>query len=148
MKIGNAGRRGLVVLAAIAALGLAPMDAAFAQAAAVRHKAVFQVSDGDPQKWNLALNNAKNVQDDLGSSAVDLEIVVYGPGIGMLKLESPVATRVAEAMKSGVAVVACENTMKGQKLTRADMLPDIAYVKAGVVELMTKQREGYAYIRP
>jgi uncharacterized protein len=148
MTFGNAWRRALVVLAAIGMTGLALADTAFAQAVATRQKAVFQVSDADPQKWNLALNNAKNVQDDLGAGAVDLEIVVYGPGIGMLKLESPVATRVAEAMKSGVAVVACENTMKGQKLTRADMLPDLTYVKAGVVELMTRQREGYAYIRP
>jgi len=148
MRVGNAWRRMLVVLAAIGALGLTLADAALAQTAATRQKAVFQVSDADPQKWNLALNNAKNVQDELGAGAVDLEIVVYGPGIGMLKLESPVATRIAEAMKGGVVVVACENTMKGQKLTRADMLPDIAYVKAGVVELMTRQREGYAYIRP
>ncbi len=38
--------------------------------------------------------------------------------------------------------------MKGQKVTRDDMLPGIGYVAAGVVELMQRQREGYAYIRP
>jgi intracellular sulfur oxidation DsrE/DsrF family protein len=112
------------------------------------HKAVFQVSDNDPAKWNLALNNVRNVQDDLGAEATELEIVVYGPGIGMLKSDSPVAARVAQALQAGVKVVACENTMKAQKLTYADMLPSIGYVMAGVVELMKKQREGYAYIRP
>ena len=112
-------------------------------------KAVFQVSDNDPQKWNLALNNARNVQDDYGGpEAVDLEIVVYGPGIGMLKAGSPVAERVADAVKSGVKVVACENTMKAQKLVYADMLPSVGFVPAGVVELMKKQQQGYAYIRP
>jgi intracellular sulfur oxidation DsrE/DsrF family protein len=29
-----------------------------------------------------------------------------------------------------------------------DMLPNIGYVSAGVVELMKKQKQGYAYIRP
>ena len=119
-----------------------------AQTATGLQKAVFQVSDADPQKWNLTLNNVKNVQEDLGRQAVELEIVAYGPGIGMLKLDSPVAMRVADALGSGVRIVACENTMKGQKLGRADMLPNIGYVPAGVVELMTKQRDGYAYIRP
>ena len=38
--------------------------------------------------------------------------------------------------------------MTGQKLTKADMLNGIGYVRAGVVELMQKQKEGYAYIRP
>lgn len=112
------------------------------------HKAVFQVSDNDPGKWNLALNNVRNVQDDLGAEATELEIVVYGPGIAMLKADSPVAARVAAALRAGVKVVACENTMKNQKLVYADMLPAIGYVQAGVTELMKKQREGWAYIRP
>ncbi|TCV82974.1 hypothetical protein EDC63_1177 [Sulfurirhabdus autotrophica] len=110
-------------------------------------KVVFQVSEADPKNWNLALNNAKNVRQELGAKA-ELEIVVYGPGISMLKIDSPVASRIDEALASGVKVVACENTMKGQKLTKDDMLPTIGYVPAGVVELMKKQREGYAYIRP
>lgn len=119
-----------------------------ADPAASRQKVVFQVSDADPGKWNLALNNAKNVQQDLGAGNVDVEIVAYGPGIGMIKLESPVGNRIREAMTSGVKVVACENTMTNMKLTKSDMLPSLGYVPAGVVELMKRQREGYAYIRP
>ncbi|MBX3637070.1 MAG: DsrE family protein [Rubrivivax sp.] len=112
------------------------------------HKVVFQVSDADPAKWNLALNNARNVWADLGRDNVAIEVVAYGPGIGMLKLDSPVATRVAEAMAAGMSVVACGNTMKNQKLAREDMLPNIGYVEAGVVQLMKRQREGFAYVRP
>jgi intracellular sulfur oxidation DsrE/DsrF family protein len=113
-----------------------------------RHKIVIQVSDNDPAKWNLALNNAKNLQDDVGAANVDIEIVAYGPGIGMLKLESPTGSRVADAIKANVKVLACENTMRGQKLTRDDMLPALSYVPAGVTEIMTKQSEGWAYLRP
>ncbi|MEO7335488.1 MAG: DsrE family protein [Caldimonas sp.] len=113
-----------------------------------KNKIVFQVSDADPAKWGLTLNNVRNVQTELPEDDVDIEVVVYGPGITMLKGGSPMAPRVAEALKSGVKVVACENTMKTQKLVYADMLPDIGYVPAGVVELMRKQQQGYAYIRP
>ena len=113
-----------------------------------RHKIVIQVSDNDPAKWNLALNNAKNLQDDVGAANVDIEIVAYGPGIGMLKLESPSGARIADAMKANVTVLACENTMRGQKLTKDDMLPAISYVPAGVTEIMKKQGEGWAYLRP
>jgi len=38
--------------------------------------------------------------------------------------------------------------MRNQKLGVPDMLPNIGYVSAGVVELMKKQQQGYAYIRP
>ncbi len=113
-----------------------------------RNKLVFQVSDNDPGKWGLALNNAGNVQAEIGPDDVDMEIVVYGPGISMLKAGSPVAQRITAALQAGVKVVACENTMKAQHLTRADMLSNIGYVPAGVVELMQEQQQGYAYIRP
>jgi intracellular sulfur oxidation DsrE/DsrF family protein len=139
-------RRAFVTLATIATLALGAVPAAQAQNAP--HKVIFQVSDGDPQKWNLTLNNAKNVQDNLGVDKVDLEIVAYGPGIGMLKMESPVANRISAAVKAGVKIVACEVTMKAQNLSRADMLSEIGYVPGGVVELMTRQEQGWSYIRP
>lgn len=122
--------------------------AAFAQTPAAPGRVVFQVSDGDAGKWNLALNNARNVQQELGAEKVQIKIVAYGPGIGMLKDDATTATRVAEAVKAGVQVVACENSMKAQKFTRADMNPAIGYVPAGVVEIMKRQSEGWAYIRP
>jgi intracellular sulfur oxidation DsrE/DsrF family protein len=114
----------------------------------IKEKVVFQVSDADPKKWNLALNNIKNVQNDLGKNKVDIELVVYGPGIGMLKAESTAGNRVNDAVAAGVDVVACENTMRAQKLAKDDMLKSVGYVKAGVIELIEKQRQGYAYVRP
>ena len=113
-----------------------------------RQRVVFQVSDADPGKWNLALNNARNVQQDVGAGNVDIEIVAYGPGIGMLKKGSAVSQRIDEATLSGMKVVACENTMHAQKLTKANMLGDIGYVPAGVVEIMKRQQQGWSYVRP
>lgn len=113
-----------------------------------QHRVVFQVSDNNPKKWNLALNNANNVQHALGKKNVAIEIVAYGPGIHMLTFNSIVANRLAKAKEDGIKVVACENTMHNLKLTRADMLPTIGYVPAGVLELMKRQQEGWSYIRP
>ena len=134
----------------LATLCLAVATAATAQAlqVSVRPKVVLQMSEADPAKWNLALNNAKNIQTDLGAANVDVELVAYGPGIGMLKADSIVGSRVDEAMAAGVRVVACENTMRNQKLTPADMLNRISYVPSGVVVIMQRQQQGWAYIRP
>ena len=141
--------------ACVFAAGLALGGAAVAQtpataavAATAGTKVVIQVSDSDPAKWSLALNNAHNVQADLGAANVAIEIVAYGPGIGMLKMDSSVAGRIDQATSEGVKVVACENTMRNAKLTKADMLNSIGYVPAGVVELVQKQQQGWAYIRP
>lgn len=144
-------RRKLVLIAGGGIAALMLCSAVRAQTGgtpAHRNKLIIQVSDSDPAKWSLALNNARNVQLELGEDDVDMEIVVYGPGLPMLKAGSPMAQRVSAALKTGVKVVACENTMRAQHLVYADMLPDIGYVPAGVVELMQKQQQGYAYIRP
>lgn len=140
-------RDALVVMAAVFFFaGVVPN--APAQPAAQRNRILIQVSDADQGKWNLALNNARNIQTDLGAANVEIEIVAYGPGIGMLKLDSPVANRVDEASAAGVKILACENTMKGQKLAHADMLASVGYVNAGVVEIMQRQQQGWAYLRP
>ncbi len=136
----------LLTLGLTAALLGGPLVAGAAQAA--DHKVVFQVSDNDPGKWNLTLNNAFNVQKVLGKGDTDIEIVVYGPGINMLKMDSTVGNRIDQAEKAGIKVVACENTMHAQKLTKEDMLPEIGYVPGGVVEIMKLEGEGWAYIRP
>lgn len=134
---------GILAISASLSTGAAAQTSAAPQA-----KVVFQVSDADAGKWNLALNNAKNVQQKYGASKVQIEIVAYGPGISMLKDDSTASNRVAEAVQSGIEIVACENTMKAQKLTKADMNKSVGYVSAGVVELMKRQSEGWAYIRP
>jgi intracellular sulfur oxidation DsrE/DsrF family protein len=129
-------------------LPFASLNPAIAGETAAKEKLVIQVSDGDAGKWNLALNNAKNVLNAYGADKVDVEIVTYGPGIGMLKMDSVIANRIDESKKSGVSIVACQNTMKNMKLTNDDMLPNTSYVPSGVVEIMKKQKEGYAYLRP
>jgi uncharacterized protein len=111
-------------------------------------KLVIQVSDAEPAKWNLALNNARNVQEELGAKNVEIEIVAYGPGLGMLKKDAVTSGRLDEATLAGIKVVACENTMRNQKLTRADIHPAASYASSGVVQLMTRQSQGWSYIRP
>ena len=132
-------------------LGLGAAAPALAQQKkrpAAKQRVVFQVSDNDPAKWGLALNNAKNVQDELGKDNVQIEIIAYGPGLEMLKSESKVSDRLAGALDDNVGLIACENTMTNTKVTKDDMYSGIAYVKAGVTHIMKRQREGWAYIRP
>ena len=116
-------------------------------AAAVKNRALFQVTDNDPARWNMILNNMTNLRDGVGNEGVEIELVAYGPGINMLKADSPVKARIADALKNGAIVNGCQNSMSSAKLTPADMVPDITYVPAGVVEVMRKQQQGWAYIR-
>lgn len=140
-------KRSLFIAGGAALLAAVLPVATRAQAQAARNRALFQVTDNDPARWNLILNNMINLKEAVGGEGVEIELVAYGPGIGMLKAESPVKHRIADALKSGVHVNACQNSMTNAKLTPADMAPDIGYVPSGVVEVMKKQQQGWAYIR-
>lgn len=119
-----------------------------AMAAMDKPGVVIQVSDSDPKTWNQALNVIKNVQQEYGAENVNVELVVFGMGSGMLKFDSPIANRIDETLASGAAVSMCQNTMKGQKMTAADMHPKIGYVKAGVIEIIEKNKQGWSVVRP
>ena len=137
----------LTAVFALALIALTPL-VVHAQQKGEHYKVVLQVSDNDPAKWNLALNNARNIQHDLGKGNVDIEIVAYGPGLAMLKADSKVSDRLAQALDSSIGLLACENTMRNTKTAKSDMYSGISYVDAGVVHIMKRQREGWAYIRP
>ena len=127
-------------------LGVALAGPALAQEKPQR--LLIQVSDYDPRVWGLALANARNVRHDLGPDKVEIEIVVYGPAIRMLEMDSDWRDRVTQVIDEGIRVVACENTMKSMKLTRNDMLGGVEFVKTGLAHIMKRELEGWAYARP
>jgi hypothetical protein len=135
-----------VFLGAAVMLGTLSLPAS--SLAADKSRMVIQVSDNNAATWNLALNNVKNIQKDVGKDSVELEIVAFGPGINMLKADSEVANRIDEAIEAGVQVLACQNTMRNQKLSKEDMNDKVNYVPSGVVEILRRQEQGYAYLRP
>jgi intracellular sulfur oxidation DsrE/DsrF family protein len=115
--------------------------------AAKKHGVVFHVTDSDPGKWNQALNNAANLQKAIGKENMDIEIVVNGKGLDMMKFESVVGSRMNEASKNGVKLLACGTTMKAAKVTEKDLHQGVKVVPAGIVEIMQKQEAGWSYIK-
>jgi uncharacterized protein len=135
----------LILIGVLAVMGIAQTTSA---ADKVKEKVVLQVSDDSPKTWNQVLNVIENLQQAYGKDNVDIKLVAFGFGIAILKLESVAGSRVQDAVQNGAQIVACEVTMRRQKLTKADMLPNIGYVPAGVVEIIKLQKQGWTAIRP
>ena len=143
-------RRSLLGTAALVPLAVGP-TATLAQSAPASHvpRLLIHVSENEPARWNMALGNARNAQDEVGGPGkIEIEIVSNGPSVLMLKSNSAIAERIQDATRSGVKIVACENSMKGLKLAKSEMHPGVGYVPAGIIELTKKQHEGWAYVRP
>lgn len=140
----------LLLLVALFASGIAPNTLADqgATKGKGKYQIVFHISENSPQQWQIALNNAMSFQRNLGKDNTEVEIVANGPGLNMLKLESPVAARVTQALDLSIDVVACGETMKNTKVTGAELIGGVRVVPGGIIEIADRQRAGWTYIRP
>lgn len=112
-----------------------------------KHHVLFALTSGDQADWVLTLGNIRNLIADLKPDTVELELVAYGPGVAMVRRESPVAGGIAALQSPGVRFVACENSMRVQHLTKADLAPEIGIVPAGIGEVVRREESGWSYIK-
>ena len=116
-----------------------------------KHRVVIQVSDDDPRTHRIAMNNAVNLQKLYGIDNVEIEIVAYGPGLGMLTSKNEYATRIKSLITQDITFSACGNTMNAVK-KRTGKLPELSEgvgkVTAGVARIIELQEQGFSYIRP
>lgn len=119
------------------------------------HKVAIQVNQNEKGVMDLALNNARNIDEYYKSKneQVEIEIVTYGPGLHMLRSESPVKERVASMSLENPKLTfsACGNTQTNMEKAEGKpvtLLSEAKITPSGVVRLMELQGKGYAYIRP
>ncbi|MGA7808453.1 hypothetical protein [Bradyrhizobium sp.] len=144
-------------LATAALLAIALVSSALAADAKTHHVAI-QVDQNDPQVMNLALSNATNVIEYYRgkNEDVDIDIVAYGPGLHMLRVDtSPVKDRLKRLkdmiFPGKIQLSACNNTRLGMEKAEGHavaLVPEAALVPSGVVHLMELQEQGWSYIRP
>lgn len=121
------------------------------EATFAEYKYVLQISDMDPSKQDLVLNNASNLLDAYPPGAVTVEIVAYGPGLRLLFERNVHAKRIDSLSQSGVTFSACNNTLQAmtkQLGYQPKLNPDAKLVPGGVVRIGELEKQGYIYIRP
>jgi intracellular sulfur oxidation DsrE/DsrF family protein len=141
----------LLSLAAVCAvvLSLAPAVRAQQPAATATgktHRVVFAVTSGEEADWNMTMGNLRNLITGLKPDAYEIEVVAYGPGILMVKSDSTVGKEIAALQEQGVRFVACQNAMRMRHLEVKDLVTGVTPVPAGIVEVVTKQEQGWIYI--
>jgi len=120
-------------------------------AQAANPKYVIQVSTDDARTQKIVLNNAANLQKYYGTDKVDVEIVAYGPGLGILTTGNKNASRVEKMAMTDITFSACQNTMNGFKKKKGHfpkLTDGVSITPSGVVRIGELQQQGYSYIRP
>ncbi len=137
---------GVYLVAAAVVFGLGA--AVFAQKAR-KHRVVIDVTMAGPDAWGPVLNGIENVQKAFGAENVEIEAVAHEKGLGMVVKASDagLAERMQHIAATGVVFAACENSMRHQHVSKADLFPFDITVDSGAAELIRKQEAGWAYIK-
>ena len=114
-------------------------------------KVVYHLADAD--RVNFVLGNIRNHYDGVGGPQnVTIALVVHGPALKAFQAAQAnpdMKKRVGEFQKAGLNMLACGNTMKGQQVTAADLLPGFVIAEeGGVVRIAELQSQGYVYLKP
>ena len=135
--------------AALLCLGLGAAVAAQEPAPAkqqTRHRIVVAITSGDEADWHLTTGNLRHLIETFPDA--EIEVVAYGPGLSMvLKTTSTVAQEIQDLAAKHVRFVGCENSMRARHVTAADLLAGIGTVPSGIVEVVTKQEQGWTYTK-
>ena len=120
---------------------------------AAERKMVIQVNSKDAVVQKMALNSAKNLKKMIGKDAIDVEIVVYGPGLSLIKSRGRAADKVKILMADyDVKVSVCNGSLKAYAKRHGghelEIIKGVSRVPTGALRILELQEQGYAYLRP
>jgi len=115
------------------------------------HKLVLQLSDNDVRKQNLVISVANNLLKFYDPDKVAIEVVAFGPGIDLLRSESPSRKLVESLISQGVRFDVCLNTVdtiERETGRRPEIIPAATPVQVGVGQILYLTENGYTLVRP
>jgi intracellular sulfur oxidation DsrE/DsrF family protein len=111
------------------------------------YKVVFDLTSGDSLSQQTAIRWVNEIVK--AEPTAQVEVVMFGKGLPLaVKDRSAVSNDVvALANNKNVAFKVCSVAMANQKIDKSQLLPGVQTVPDGIYEVISKQREGWGYIK-
>jgi len=112
-------------------------------------KIVFSIDSIDNKEVNHVISTVNNVIKFYRPENTEVVVVVYGQGVKALLKNSDKDTRIRiEALMTyDIEFVACENSLRTLDIQKKDLMDDLSYATAGIVEIIERKLRGYTYIK-
>lgn len=113
------------------------------------YKAIYQLDTSDPKVVEKAFHNIENVLlDPRLKGKIEVELVTFSSGTEVVLKKGPHAEELKKLVGMGVIIAQCGNSLTVRKLTPDDLLDFIAVVPSANGELIIRQVEGWAVVKP
>src|SRR6478672_7264209 len=128
-------------------IGAFILAATFSNAQSVPYNVVFDLTSSDTTDHKVLLRWVNEVAGPHPDAHV--EVVLYGQSLDMVTQgKSVVAQSLQQALQNkNVSVNVCAIAMKRLNLDKSQLLPGVGVVPDGIYEIISKQKEGWGYIK-
>lgn len=111
------------------------------------YKVVFDMSTRDSLSQQAVVREVQLIKDN--NPVAKMEVVVYGQGINLvLKDKSTQAATISKlAADNNIDFTVCAFTLKRLGIQESDLVPGVKIVPDGIYEIISKQHEGWGYIK-
>lgn len=111
------------------------------------YKVVFDLTSGDTLSQQTTIRWVTEIIK--AEPTAQVEVVMFGKGLPLaVKDKSAVASDVTTlATNKNVAFKVCAVALANQKIDKDQLLPGVQTVPDGIYEIVSKQREGWGYIK-
>ena len=115
-----------------------------------RTQVVFHLDWDEEKNLVMALNNITNLLKEFPPSETAICLVANGSAVTLFHREHAIAygSRVEDLSAKGVRFLMCNNSLTNLNIDPAELVGGCEVIKAGIVELIARQADGYAYIKP
>ena len=119
----------------------------FLRAQGPEYKVVFDLTSKDTMDHKAVIRWINEITKS--TPAANLEVVLYGQSLDMVvKNKSVVADDVTKlAGNKNISFKVCAIAMKNHNINATELLPGVEIVPDGIYEIITKQKEGWGYIK-
>jgi len=113
-------------------------------------KLIFSLPSANSKEINHILSTVNNVIKFYGPENTEVVIVAYGQGLKSLLKKGDVAIRkrIEALMTYDIEFIACKNTMRTLHIDKKDLLDNIGFATAGIVEIIERKLQGFSYTQP
>ncbi len=113
------------------------------------YKAIFQLDTNDPKIITKTIRNINNALNDTRfSGKLTIELIAFSGGTDAYLKESAFENELKALVEKGVIVAQCNNTLKERKIDSSAIYDFIGIVPSGVGEIILREGEGWAVVKP
>lgn len=118
-----------------------------AMAQTTPYKVVFDITSGDTAAHKTVIRQMRGISQSRPDA--QLEVAIYGDALAMVMKDKSIISDAVQELSSNkkASFKVCAATMKRHNVNKTQLLPGVDVVPDAIFEIVTKQHEGWGYIK-